>query len=144
MVRVLSFLLIIFCGAKSYPQNENTSLLKTFINDSSFCKYVLASCSNCDTIVVIDTLNYFSDQVIYANSIKIVIKKKYSDRTDFPKNVDEIKKWPCMNLIITQIIRKRNRYRISYSHSPSNGIGFIEYQLRNKKFLRVDSQFGQF
>jgi hypothetical protein len=121
-------------------QIDNDKLLQAFVNDSDFCKYIIP-CKKCDTIYIIDTLSYFKNTPDFCK--KIVVTKEFIKRTQYPKNNVDLIRWSCGNLFITKITIKKNYYRIIYFHSPTNGLGFIEYRLRRKNLIKVKSHYGQ-
>ncbi len=140
MKKSLLSILAIIASLGCVCQVDNNKLLRALMNDSDFCKHVIP-CKKCDTIYVIDTLGYFThDQYLMKN---IVVTKKYIKGIYIPKNDSDLIKWDCSNLFITKISQNKNYFRINYFHTPTNGIGYIEYQFKGDKLIKVKAQYGQ-
>jgi len=134
---VVSFLTLISCQG----QISNSKILQALLSDSEFCRHVIP-CKECDTIYVVDTLGYFTNTSDVDN--KIVFTKKYIRRFRSRPNQTSLIEWTCSNLFIDKITRAKNRYRIDFFHTPTNGNGFIEFRLKKGELVKTKSQFGQF
>jgi hypothetical protein len=124
----------------SLGQVDNNRLLRTFVSDSAFCKYI-APCKQCDTIFIVDTVEYFTQDPALWNKIKVT--KKILNRDEMPHNYAGYRVWVCNNFFITKITQNKNIYRISYFHLPTNNVGFVEYHLKKNKLIKVKFQYGQ-
>lgn len=121
-------------------QVDNNRLLRTFVSDSDFCKYIIR-CKSCDTIHIVDTIGYFTqDPQLWRN---IVVTKEFITQAQRKNDTALFSRYACYNMFITGIVRNKNLYRISYFHKPSNGVGFIEYKLKKNKLMKVKFQYGQ-
>ena len=143
MKNLIGFVTIILFSVTCKGQVDNNKLLETFLNDSDFCTHIIPSCKKCQTINIVDTLNYFKKDVKIGSNSKIIITKEFNKKHPFPQNNGELLKWNCSNLFITQIQRGKNYIQINYFHSPTNGTGYIKYRIHGMKLIKVKWQFGQ-
>lgn len=121
-------------------QIDNGKLLQALLTDSTFSNVVM-SCRYCDTLYVIDTLNYFSKGSFMEG--KVVITSSYIQKRPVPMNSTELKKWNCNNLFIAHISKDKREFQINYSHSATRGSGFVRFRLKNGVLKKVGEEFGQ-
>ena len=133
---ISTFLSLLNCKS----QVSNSRILQALLNDSFFCRYVIR-CKDCDTVHVVDTLDYFKNAPHLDSNI--VITKEFIRGIRVPRSRADLLKWTCSNLFITKITRVKRRYRIEYFHTPTNGVGFIVFRWRAGRLIKVKSQFGQ-
>lgn len=132
--------LIVFASQLVKAQVSNNEVLIAFVKDPEVCKNI-PLCSECDTIFIVDTLNLFN--LPYDRENRIYISSKYLEGTPRLQNTNELIKWRCHNLFINGIERTRKKYKIYYYHSATNGVGYVEFELKKKKFVKTRCQFGQ-
>jgi hypothetical protein len=134
----------IFVINTSVAQTVNDQVLKKFLNDTEFGRYVIPSGELCDTIRLVDTLSYFTEKLIVTSIGKVATVSDVFIRMDhLPQNSVELKNWTCSNLFVSIKSDKSKRFIISYFHEPTNGLGFVEFRKRRKDFVKVKAQFGQ-
>src|SRR5688572_24221083 len=121
----------------------NNRLLETFVNDPDFCKNIVNNCNtHCDTIIVIDSLNYF-DRKVKINFPNKVIQLTDAAPVDTTlSKADRLLATRCQ-LFITKVTTSGKRVTVNYFQRFSNGVGFIEYKKKKKGYVKTRSQFGQ-
>jgi hypothetical protein len=124
-------------------QGFNNRLLDTFVNDPDFCKHVIINCNTrCDSIFIIDTLNYFDrkDKIYFPNKVVQLLDAVPFDSAH--SKADRLLSTRCQ-LVITKVVKSGNRFTVNYYQRFSNGVGFIEYKRKKKGYAKIKSQFGQ-
>lgn len=143
MKKLLILILGILCAYDGESQVNNNQLLEAFVNDTKFCEFVLPHCkANCDTIFVIDTLNYFNKEIEIKYNKKIILEHQLL-LPQTPKSVEEIELWRC-RIFITGLIKHKKRYTIKYYVTTTNGGGFVEYKIVKEQLIKTKSQYGQY
>lgn len=143
MKKLLILILGILCVYDGESQVNNNQLLEAFVNDTKFCEFVLPHCkANCDTIFVIDTLNYFNKEIEIKYNKKIILEHQLL-LPPTPKSIEEIELWRC-RIFITGLIKHKKRYKIKYYVTTTNGGGFVEYKIVKEQLIKTKSQYGQY
>jgi hypothetical protein len=123
---------ILLVTNNSVAQTVNDKVLKKFLNDTEFRQYVIPSGEQCDTIRLIDTLNFFTEKIIVTSIGKIATVTDVFIRMDqLPQNSVELQNWKCSNLFVSIKSDKNRRFIVNYFHEPTNGLGFVEFKSKN-------------
>jgi hypothetical protein len=133
---IISFILFFASSVKS--QVSNDKILEAFLNDTAFGKAVVPGFyKDCDTIHIIDTTHQFSLKPLIKFSKIVLVEREYSKKPPF-------RKWYCNNLIITIKREKKQYFKLSYFHEPSNSAGFAKYKLIKGRLKKMKYQYGQY
>lgn len=135
----ITYLMLSVCKG----QVSNNRVLEVFVNDPDFCKYVVDHCNTrCDTIFIIDSLNYFNkqDKIYFLNKVIQLMDVAPVDAT--LSKADRLLATRCQ-LFITKVTTSGNRVTVNYYQRFSNGVGFIKYKKKKKGYVKTKSQFGQ-
>lgn len=139
----ISFSLLLMLSSCTTAQKlalNNNDVLKSFIEDSVICRYVLPHCrTECETIFVVDTSAYFKP---FEGDAKIKLENSllYSST---PKTKEAYEHWHC-RILISKLETKGKVSTIYYFSPITNGSGFISYKIVKSKLRKIKSQYGQF
>lgn len=136
-MKKLIVVILTFSCITLYSQVDNDSLLKIFIGDVSSLPNTFAIFKEkkelyevCDTIFIVDSLNYFKTKTLRNKYNRlIVISENYLEK--IKANVRR-RDYCCYNFFITNIERERKKIRIYFSYPIINYFGFFEYKIKTR------------
>lgn len=143
MIKINISILFSLFWLNGMSQTSDRDILAKFVTSNDFCKYILP-CDKCNTIVLVDTAGFFKVDLFFVSGQSIAIKRGDYPKDQLPLTKESALFRSCSSLLITNYWRERRKILIQYFHYPTNGVGWISFRIRNKKFKQTGFSYGQF